>query len=993
MSTGSIFDAATAGNKCCGQTTSAPAAPLVISNPPGLPAIRYRIGTFTSFRQAMLDAIPLPDLMATSVTQLTSALDGNNPKDQNPKITVLDSSGFPTAPNFRIKIGSEYLQVVDGAGTRTWSVVRGNPAAPHSSGDLITLSPPNPFANWHPLPPGQYQTIDYQTMFVELWAYLADILTFYQERIANEAYLGTASLRESLLRLVKLIDYHPAPGAGASGLVAFTAAKGSSLMVPAGLRVGSKPAPGKTSVVFETTAAVAATGANSSIPLSQVSPDVQFEPLSIVLQGVKTQLATDDYLLAVENQGTKFEELHLLQLSSVSADKVANTTTITWDEEVGGGDYIQASKEVSLYALRVTAVPFGANAPEWATLSPTLTNSDGKGVNPNAPYTISWDTRTIFQDFLLLSRKDRAAASTAFTVRDEFMLTGGIDFIIRPSSKNPWFYIPPVNDPGNVLFLDGVYKQINYTQQSPGWAALVTDGVFQVLHVVDGRQAAKVGYSLSSKVTRLTFAENILLLVFPLRNTTVLTGGELLPVQVDLPLPPSVSGSQLILQGTQNELQPGQTIVITGTLFFDNGTLSAGSPASETCVLNGPALPDPVNNITVVNLKNPLANTYSLAGCSVLANIAVVTQGETVKDEVLGSSDGSAFQSYGLTKKPLTYLPSTDPEGLAAVKSTLTVIVNGVAWNEQPNLVQSAPDAQDFTTSLDDSAQTTVIFGGGFNGARPPSGANNIHARYRKGLGSSGNLPAGSIQQLVDSVPNLQKVTNPVPSSGGSDADAPSQIRSAAPASLRTFSRAVSTSDYAALARSFPGIAKVTADWIVSDPVTGQAVGHPYIQLTVAAVDGTPIQGTLLSTGLRRFMDSHRDPNVLLRLQDFSPVYIEVVVEIDIASHSPQQATISKVQAALNPGLNPDGSAGYFASEQLQFGQTIFLSAVYAKVQSIPGVQDVNITSLRRVGPGVAEPQGTVHDIVVGPTQLAVIGPGVEQGQLTVTGSGGFLDT
>src|SRR5262249_54543811 len=166
-----------------------------------------------------------------------------------------------------------------------------------------------------------------------------------------------------------------------------------------------------------------------------------------------------------------------------------------------------------------------------------------------------------------------------------------------------------------------------------------------------------------------------------------------------------------------------------------------------------------------------------------MANVAAVTQGETVKDEVLGSSDGSAFQSYPLKKKPLTYLPSTDPEGLSAVKSTLNVIVNGVSWNEQPNLAESAPNAQDFTTTLDDTGQTTVLFGDGFNGARPPSGTNNIHARYRKGLGSLGNLAAGSIQQLIDSIPDLKKVTNPVPSSGGSDADSPAQIRITAPAS------------------------------------------------------------------------------------------------------------------------------------------------------------------------------------------------------------------
>ena len=85
-------------------------------------------------------------------------------------------------------------------------------------------------------------------------------------------------------------------------------------------------------------------------------------------------------------------------------------------------------------------------------------------------------------------------------------------------------------------------------------------------------------------------------------------------------------------------------------------------------------------------------------------------------------------------------------------------------WIEQPNLAASAPDAQEFTTTLDDLGETTVVFGDGVNGARPPSGTNNIHARYRKGLGSAGNLPADSIQKLVDSIPNLKKVTNPVPS-------------------------------------------------------------------------------------------------------------------------------------------------------------------------------------------------------------------------------------
>src|SRR5437867_12841564 len=41
---------------------------------------------------------------------------------------------------------------------------------------------------------------DYSITFIDMWATIADILTFYQERIANEGYLRTARLRASILR-------------------------------------------------------------------------------------------------------------------------------------------------------------------------------------------------------------------------------------------------------------------------------------------------------------------------------------------------------------------------------------------------------------------------------------------------------------------------------------------------------------------------------------------------------------------------------------------------------------------------------------------------------------------------------------------------------------------------------------------------------------------------------------------------------------------------
>src|SRR5258708_4971003 len=105
--------------------------------------------------------------------------------------------------------------------------------------------PPNPFAQWLEGTPG-----DYQTMFIELWAYLADILTFYQERIANEAYIPTATQLSSLIRLAQLIGYRPKPGSAANALAALIVEKGKSAVVPPAFPVGTRAAAGEPAATF-----------------------------------------------------------------------------------------------------------------------------------------------------------------------------------------------------------------------------------------------------------------------------------------------------------------------------------------------------------------------------------------------------------------------------------------------------------------------------------------------------------------------------------------------------------------------------------------------------------------------------------------------------------------------------------------------------------------------------------------------------------------------
>ncbi len=87
---------------------------------------------------------------------------------------------------------------------------------------------------------------------LSLWAAVADVLSFYQERYANEAFLRTATQRASVGRLAALIDYRLRPGVAALAYLAFGVEDGKELRVPRGLRVQSVPGQDEQPQTFET---------------------------------------------------------------------------------------------------------------------------------------------------------------------------------------------------------------------------------------------------------------------------------------------------------------------------------------------------------------------------------------------------------------------------------------------------------------------------------------------------------------------------------------------------------------------------------------------------------------------------------------------------------------------------------------------------------------------------------------------------------------------
>ncbi|UNU42352.1 putative baseplate assembly protein [Sphingopyxis sp. YF1] len=98
-----------------------------------------------------------------------------------------------------------------------------------------------------------------------------DVLSFYSERVANEAYLGTATQRRALVEMARMIGYEPAPGVAASVALSFTVEASDdpyrAVEIPVGVQAMSVPTrKGELPQVFETTQPITARAEWNAMP-------------------------------------------------------------------------------------------------------------------------------------------------------------------------------------------------------------------------------------------------------------------------------------------------------------------------------------------------------------------------------------------------------------------------------------------------------------------------------------------------------------------------------------------------------------------------------------------------------------------------------------------------------------------------------------------------------------------------------------------------------
>lgn len=136
---------------------------------------------------------------------------------------------------------------------------------------------------------------DLGLQMMEWWAYVGDILTFYNERIANETYLRTATLPESVRRIIRTIGYRPRPGIAAHGQIVALVGGHRAITLPQGLSFDSKPGPGESPQTFELDAdtVVAPEGTvRADAPAFLLSPTTN----TFLVEGSSVPIASGDVL-------------------------------------------------------------------------------------------------------------------------------------------------------------------------------------------------------------------------------------------------------------------------------------------------------------------------------------------------------------------------------------------------------------------------------------------------------------------------------------------------------------------------------------------------------------------------------------------------------------------------------------------------------------------------------------------------------------------------
>ena len=753
---------------------------------------------------------------------------------------------------------------------------------------------------------------DLGVMLLEMWAYVLDILGFYDERIADESYLRTAVLRPSLRKLVELIGYQARPALGASVVLAVIADGKKLIKLPPRTGFRSGAFNGQPPQVFETEID------HSIHPLKN---EWRLGPTRARTVGDRLLLEVDTARLA-RDQIAVFvwpAPRNVLATIPVTAFRAARPSVetaagkVVTAKEVEGRDgqtYIEITVDPSFKiesAVRLADVQVFA-----ASKSAPVTALFSRGASLSSSLELSQFSA---QSSLLHSSTPQSAfAQFALHGQPAASFTSGADFASRVD-------IGSISLAASVVRLDAVYRDI----QKESLIVISRGTEFRTFTVVEANENQVTVFKQDKIEINVPMTE---LELAPSLPSSWRNAARSLTVHFDLVDGGKLTREAKTLLNTADFAPPGA--LIDGIVEpFPNSVAPPGKLLMLDSLDNG-ALVDGTVQVSAsgegrvqLGAENPPFAPPLRTEVKAFGNLVAATRGESVLAEVLGSGDATqAFQSFTLGKKPLTYF--NDPAAPEGRRTTLEVRVNGIKWKEVGSFFGARPEDEFYIVRQNDDGESVITFGDGLTGARLPTGVDNVTASYRFGAGAA-KPPAGSITQIAKPVEGLRRVLNPVAAGGGADADQPKDIRKNAPNSALILGRAVSVPDFQALALEFGGVVNAHVEWAWDESCQRAVVLVSFIS------DGGDI-----AKQLRAFLIGQADPNTPLVAVEAKAQPSQLVIDLGIDPRFSSEIVEPQVIQALT-----NADKGILALENIPIGRPIFRSRIFDIVLSVEGTRSV----------------------------------------------------
>ncbi len=785
---------------------------------------------------------------------------------------------------------------------------------------------------------------DFTIALLDSWAIVSDILTFYQERIANENYLRTAKERLSVLEMARMIGYELSPGLAASTYLSFTLEDTPGALSPSlsklqsfeeqdtippikinpGIKVQSIPGQNEKPQVYETTETIDARPAWNAIPAKTKVPTKITEYTQVFfIEGIEGNIKTGDIVLLKVGsvnyaryvlKSEKFEKEDFTKVTirpDTAVGPSSDGSTSVIEAKVSDFDGIQKLNDAVASQIFISKW----KAEELELLLETK-NWKEKDLIKSAEKYIK---QQIEQNVTLIRNH-----AFVFGYNAPKIVTYTRNRLNDPSVWDEW----SLNESTNKIFLDKNYEGIE-----PGSIILVQDRDVLIENALQFKidkveSTTRNEYNISGPTSLLTLPTGSNW--YPdcnstsddlscIRNKIIHVGNEALSLTMET-LDTDVSGSGIILDGLYFGLKPGKKIMVTGKRSDLTNVIENELAIIKHVYIEGA--------YTILELEQSLEHSYLRGSVLINANVAAATHGETVS-EILGSGDATIpFQKFTLKQPPLTYVSSDQPGG---IESTLEVRVNDILWNEVPYFTGHGPEDRIYTIRLDDQGRSTITFGDGITGARLPTGSENVKANYRKGLGSDGLLNAYRLNQLMSRPLGVKSAENQLPTSGAGDSEKLIDARKNAPLSVLTMDRVVTLQDYEDYSRSFAGIDKSLANWVWKDQ-------KQWIHLTVAGTNGAMLcSDSTIKEDLLKSLRKYGNPRVPILINSYIPRFFKVDFSVEI---SPEFIP-AKIKAEIDEKLHAE-----FSFENREFGQPVWKSEVITLIQEIDGVISVDVDAL-----------------------------------------------